>query len=149
MTDDPVMCDECGLDENEVSDFWRCAECCSILCANCRSVNGLCGDCEDEQNDANPNGCAGCGGPLNESDGGCPICIGSDPELGRLTRDQLRAKYLQCVKETASLTDTKEAWIGFIVGFRCYEKMATALGKNLTQMDCDRFVPVAVKAEDK
>lgn len=58
----------------------------------------------------------------------------------RATRDQVREKYLHCVAETPSLTDSEAAWIGFIVGFRCYERMAKYFGQSLHQSELDRFV---------
>lgn len=59
----------------------------------------------------------------------------------RISRDELRRHYLQCVAETANLTDTKDAWCGFICGFRTYEKMATHFGMNLSDDDSKRFIP--------
>lgn len=62
----------------------------------------------------------------------------------RISKEELRRHYLQCVADTASLQDTKESWIGFICGFRIYEKMATHLGHNLSDDDSKRFNPKPV-----
>lgn len=60
--------------------------------------------------------------------------------MTKISRDELRRHYLQSVKETESMKDTKETWLGFIVGFRVYERMATHLGLELTEKDSRRFV---------
>lgn len=66
----------------------------------------------------------------------------ADCSTSRVSKEEMRRHYLQCVKETESLKDTKDAWTGFICGFRTYERMATHLGLNLSDEDSKRFVPV-------
>lgn len=63
--------------------------------------------------------------------------------MPKISRDELRRHYEQAVRETESLKDTKETWIGFIIGFRLYERLATHLGIELTEEDSKRFVPIS------
>jgi len=76
---------------------------------------------------------------------GCTHAVCAECNTGRATRDQVRKIYLQVVSETSGFNDTKESWLGFMVGFRAYERMATKLGQNMTQQDIDRFRPVVKK----
>jgi len=62
---------------------------------------------------------------------------------GRISKEELRRHFEQCVNDTSSLPNTKESFIGFICGFRAYEKMATALRLNLSDADSKRFVTVS------
>lgn len=59
----------------------------------------------------------------------------------RISKEQLVRFYRQVVKET-EIEDSEELRKGFICGFRCYERMATALGAELSDADARRFVPV-------
>jgi hypothetical protein len=61
---------------------------------------------------------------------------------GRISPEELRRHFQQCVKETSSLQNTKDSFTGFICGFRAYEKMATHLGLNFGDADSKRFVPI-------
>lgn len=60
--------------------------------------------------------------------------------MKKISRNELRRHYEQAVRETESLKDTKETWLGFIVGFRLYERLATHLGMQLTESDSKMFV---------
>lgn len=63
--------------------------------------------------------------------------------MTKISRNELRRHYEQAVRETEALKDTKETWIGFVIGFRVYERLATHLGMELTEEDSKRFVPIS------
>jgi hypothetical protein len=66
---------------------------------------------------------------------------GSPHLAARVSKEELRRHWLQCVKDTPNLPNTEDAFKGFICGFRVYEKMATALGFAMTDADSRLFVP--------
>ena len=61
----------------------------------------------------------------------------------RISKEELRRHYLQCVEQTDNLSDSQETWIGFLCGFRCYERMANEIGLAMTDEDSRRFVPIS------
>lgn len=63
--------------------------------------------------------------------------------MTKISRNELRRHYEQAVRETDALNDTKETWIGFVIGFRVYERLATHLGMELTEEDSKRFIPIS------
>jgi hypothetical protein len=63
--------------------------------------------------------------------------------IHRATREQVRALCLRVLKETTNLKDSKEAWEGFIVGFRCYERMAQVHIRELEPTEIDEFLNMA------
>ena len=46
--------------------------------------------------------------------------IDRDPRC--VPRDLIRRMYMQVLKGTPTLKDSRETWIGFMVGFRAYER---------------------------
>ena len=68
---------------------------------------------------------------------------------GRVSPEEIRRIYGICVENTESLKETDETFIGFIVGFRAYERMATALRRNLTDDESRRFVQVGSLKDEK
>lgn len=63
--------------------------------------------------------------------------------IHRATPEQVRHLYLRCVQETSNLKDSKEAWEGFLVGFRCYERMSQAHQCNLEPEEVEEFLNMA------
>lgn len=79
----------------------------------------------DQPDDAAMLGQANCGKKANAS---------------KISQDELRRHFEECVKGTKSLTRSQESFTAFIVGFRMYERMAMELGKPVTEEESRRFV---------
>ena len=61
----------------------------------------------------------------------------------RISMEHLARLYRQAVSETSTIDDSEELRRGFVCGFRCYERMATALAVELSDADARRFIPIS------
>lgn len=60
----------------------------------------------------------------------------------KISKEEVQRHFEECVKGTKSMTEvTQESFTAFIVGFRLYERMATHLGRQITEDESRRFVP--------
>lgn len=67
---------------------------------------------------------------------------GSDASNSKISKTEIKRHFDACVEETVGLETTDAAYIGFIVGFRMYERMARNLGKQVTNEESKRFVQI-------
>jgi hypothetical protein len=58
----------------------------------------------------------------------------------RVSVEELRRHWEECLRGTESLVRSDESFNGFIVGFRMYERMITKLGRQMTDDESRRFV---------
>lgn len=82
---------------------------------------------------------AGDGGDVNK--GPDESLVSPLPSITRVSEEEIVRLFHLCERETEHLSNSGSAMIGFIVGFRCYERMATMLGKQMSDSECKRFVP--------
>ena len=61
-------------------------------------------------------------------------------EPTKLPKSELRRHFDMCIHDTIGLNE--DSLIGFIVGFRMYERMALRLGKQITEKESRSFVPL-------
>lgn len=59
----------------------------------------------------------------------------------KISKSEVNRLFKLCLDETPGLEANDTAHIGFIVGFRMYERMARELGKHITDRESRRFVP--------
>ena len=64
------------------------------------------------------------------------------PSHDKVSKREIRRHFELCVGATSGLNSSEDSFIGFLVGFRLYERMARKLGRELTEEDVRRFVPV-------
>lgn len=64
----------------------------------------------------------------------------------KISNEELRRHYDQCCAQSSLLNPSEEAFKGFIVGFRCYERMAQLHGVAVTESDSKRCVPRKTEA---
>jgi len=60
--------------------------------------------------------------------------------LNKISKKEVRRHFEMCVKETTGLSSSEESFIGFLVGFRMYERIAIMLDKQVTEEESHRVV---------
>jgi hypothetical protein len=71
-----------------------------------------------------------------------PSALRCSPSHDKVSKVEIRRHFELCVNATAGLNSSDDSFVGFLVGFRLYERMARKLGRELTEDEVRQFVAV-------